>query len=196
MRFRKYGLAVAVGGFMLAAPYWFGGPSAGSAIDPLVPRAGTHPVSGIGSAVPLVGTDDLDAGRLSGRSGPIATHPETPRERPVASLQLAQREPSRSVTIRPPGAVPRAPGSRTIRRTGTYRGQPGSVAVTVTPEGDIVQAEVTGGIAEARGWDLFWNTLRKRIEKCKEKYPPGKERNACIDDAILGTIGDLITGDL
>lgn len=111
-------------------------------------------------------------------------------------------------------ARPLTARSRTAEFKVTHGGRPGTLAVTLTENGDLVNAFASGSLSvdafrqpragqpqvrprasrRISTWDDFWDVLGERIRKCKEKYPVGAERNKCIDDAIIETIGEAIGG--
>lgn len=102
------------------------------------------------------------------------------------------------------------PRSRTVEFRLTYGGRPATLAVTMTETGALVNAFASGlfpltGFTRGAGTGSppvrhrigssreFWDTLVRRINDCKKKYPDdAKKREACIDDAIIETLGELI----
>ena len=140
---------------------------------------------------------------------PLAHAVDTVGRTPLVRPQALQTAPAGYRQLMIPAAYVSAltAQSRTVEFRLTYRGKPATLAVTVTETGRLVNAFVsgalpTGAFTPRRGTRYgggFWDVLRDRINACKEKYPGNseserKKREACIDDAIVQTTGEWITG--
>ena len=138
---------------------------------------------------------------------PLAHAVDTVDRTPLVRPQALQTAPPGYRQLAIPAAYLGAmtPRSRTVEFRLTYRGKPATLAVTVTETGKLVNAFVSGALptsgfttrSASRG--LFWDILIRRINECKKQYPGDseserKKREACIDDAIVQTTGEWITG--